>query len=229
MKLPAWNPWELICRCWPWTAGTGPPAHEEQGHQEDEELFVDVPSVFGGSDLIHEELGIEEHASGQQNQSDGGRQLGSLGWYICSWLRGPFCPVLGNLLLHQKKASVFLYHSRSWHFWRLLASYFVESLSIWICLMFSHEYRRSDVLPYLLHHTRRYLMPICFGWGLRSPSILCGCLLVAFVMWIHVCPIACPTWTPMGRLTTCQCHNSWPSSVVVIMETSISILISFSP
>lgn len=27
-------------------------AHEERGHQRDEELFVDIPSVFGGGDLV---------------------------------------------------------------------------------------------------------------------------------------------------------------------------------
>ena len=41
-------------------------AHEEGGHQGDEELLVDIPSVFGGGDLINEEPGSEEHASGQQ-------------------------------------------------------------------------------------------------------------------------------------------------------------------
>ena len=29
-----------------------PKAHEERGHQGDEELFVDVPSVLGGGDLV---------------------------------------------------------------------------------------------------------------------------------------------------------------------------------
>lgn len=57
-----------------------PKAHEERGHQEDEELIVDVLTVLGVGDLINEEPGCEEHASGQQHHCQMmGRQPGSLG------------------------------------------------------------------------------------------------------------------------------------------------------
>lgn len=67
-----------------------PTTHEERGHQGDEELFADVPSVLvlGGGDLITEEP-----------RSDGGSQVGSLGCCICGWPRAPFCQARGNLLL----------------------------------------------------------------------------------------------------------------------------------
>lgn len=35
-----------------------------EGHQGDEELFVNITCVLGGSDLVNKEPGNEEHADG---------------------------------------------------------------------------------------------------------------------------------------------------------------------
>ncbi|KFO33363.1 NEDD4-binding protein 2-like 2 [Fukomys damarensis] len=61
-------------------------AHEERGHQGDEELFVDVPRVLGGVDLLDEEPGSEEHASGQELHSQMAEDSWVDSWCICSWL-----------------------------------------------------------------------------------------------------------------------------------------------
>lgn len=65
-----------------------PKAHEEWGHQEDEELFVDVLSVLGVGDLINEEAGREEHAHGQQHhcQMAEDSRVHWAGWCTCSFL-----------------------------------------------------------------------------------------------------------------------------------------------
>ena len=44
-------------------------AHEEWGHQGDEELFVNIACVLGRGDLVNEEPGSEEHADGQKYHS----------------------------------------------------------------------------------------------------------------------------------------------------------------
>lgn len=44
-------------------------AHEEGGHQGDEELFVNIARVLGRGDLVNEEPGSEEHADGQKYHS----------------------------------------------------------------------------------------------------------------------------------------------------------------
>ncbi|KAL1777844.1 NEDD4-binding 2-like 2, partial [Sigmodon hispidus] len=41
-------------------------AHEELGHQEDEELFENITRVLGRGELINKEPGYEEHANGQK-------------------------------------------------------------------------------------------------------------------------------------------------------------------
>lgn len=75
-----------------------PKAHEEWGHQEDEELFVDVLSVLGVGDLINEEAGREEHAHGQQHhcQMAEDSRVHWAGWCTCSWPWALFYQALRN-------------------------------------------------------------------------------------------------------------------------------------
>lgn len=47
-------------------------AHEEQGHQGNEQLFVDISNVPGRGNLISEEPGCKEHVSGQQHHGQMG-------------------------------------------------------------------------------------------------------------------------------------------------------------
>lgn len=60
-----WYPWSSHIDANPEQEEEDSEAHEEPDQQGGEEIFVDVPRVLGGGDLIDEEPGSEEHADGQ--------------------------------------------------------------------------------------------------------------------------------------------------------------------
>ena len=70
----------------------------------------------------------------------------------------PKCPCL--LLFNSSLVS--LCSSWLWYFWQVLANYFVDCPSIWVCLIFPHdqiqliyawqECDSSDVMPFSVHH-----------------------------------------------------------------------------
>lgn len=65
MEPPGWNPWELLSiHVNSKQQKEDSKAHEDQGHQGDEELFADTLSVHGVGNLINEEPSGKEHTNG---------------------------------------------------------------------------------------------------------------------------------------------------------------------
>lgn len=99
VKLPGWNFWEFICRCWPRATGRDPQSPWR----------VRPPRRWGALCRCSECPWCRWPHKRRSwpgrtcpwpttSRSDGRRQPGSLGWlvYTCSWPWALFCQALGN-------------------------------------------------------------------------------------------------------------------------------------
>lgn len=98
VKLPGWNFWEFICRCWPRATGREPQSPWRVRPPRRWGALCRCSECPWCSDLINEEPGRGEHAHGQQHhcQMAEDSRVHWAGWCTCSWPWALFCQALGN-------------------------------------------------------------------------------------------------------------------------------------